>query len=222
MSGAAPFGAYVPWGPARLSLGGQRTGGERGQLAGVFLVGCAMVQKPSLSLRCTRELPQTPAGAPAPRGAAGLHAKSGAAWAAWGRDQGPAPSETQHGYFRVHFLAPLPPMKTWIGCTNGTMGRDRRGAAQQHQLAWPRTPRESSLDVLFSKIHPSLTVYDAQMGSDEQPARGARGVCVATTLHGGTGDKGGTRARTGLGVHQKITRSSSSGGARPRCAASST
>ena len=39
-------------------------------------------------LRCTRELPQTPAGAPAPRGAAGLHAKSGAAWAAWGRDQG--------------------------------------------------------------------------------------------------------------------------------------
>ena len=48
---------------------------------------CAPERK-SLYLRCTCELPQTPAGAPVPHGAAGLHAKSGAAWASWGRDQG--------------------------------------------------------------------------------------------------------------------------------------
>ena len=118
---------------------------------------------------CTRELPQTPAGAPAPRGAAGLHAKSGAARAAWGRDQGPAPSETQHGYFRDR--AALPSMRTLIGCHNDGQGTER--VAAQQQLAWPRdAARSTSPRRSFSVRtirHQGLD--DAQTGPESAAAR---------------------------------------------------
>ena len=104
---------------------------------GFFWLDGPPLKKP-IYLRCTRELPQTPAGAPAPHGAAGLHAKSCAAWAAWGRDQGPAPSETQHGYFRDR--AAHPSMKTLIGCRNDGPGT----GSQRHQLAWPRDAARST------------------------------------------------------------------------------
>ena len=131
------------WGPVWLSLGGQRTGGEIYVKIfasyGFFWFRVPWCKK-SIYLRCTRELPQTPAGAPVPHGAAGLHAKSGAAWAAWGRDQGPAPSETQHGYFRDR--AAHPSMKTLIGCHNDGQGTER--VAAQQQLAWPRDAARST------------------------------------------------------------------------------
>ena len=135
---------------------------------GFFWSAVPCAQK-SIYLRCTRELPQTPAGAPVPHGAAGLHAKFGAAWAAWGRDLGPAPSETQHGYFRDR--AAHPSMKTLIGCHNDGQGTERV-AAQQHQLAWPRDAvRSTSPRRSFAVRNIRLQGLDVQIGPESAAAR---------------------------------------------------
>jgi hypothetical protein len=178
-------------------------------------------ERKSIYLRCTRELPQAPAGAPVPHGAAGLHAKSGAAWAAWGRDQGPAPSETQHGYFRDR--AAHPSMKTLIGCRNDGQGTGSPAASTC--LAAGRRAVDESSPVLCSKNDPSLGSRrpDRLRGcSSPVPNSMTRKRRRDNLTRGDWGQGGGQGRGPDFWVHQKITRSSSSGGAPPRFAASST
>ena len=124
--------------------------------------------------------------------------------------------------FPVHDRALLS-MKTLIGCRNDGQGTGSPTASTC--FAAGRRAVDESSPVLFSKNYPSRGARRRPDGLRECSSPVPNSMTSKRrrdNLTRGTGDKGRDKGADRTWGTQKITRSSSSGGARPRCAASST